>query len=211
MQWPLNRACILTSYAMVLLAGCSGFKEVDKDKPDSAVTPGSDATSAFDGAPPTGGTGPGPWGALPTGYCCTGDEQCRYRRCVDSGGGRMCADECHSDDPCQGGLPGFHCVGASTGKAGLCLPQSAANTSCVPADQFKYGKKKLGGCCVATHDGRAGAECEGNHCGAFGELSNPFICTHVCAKAADCPGNYICTPVAHYSICAPLAKTYTCP
>src|SRR5579883_2022190 len=40
-------------------------------------------------------TGPGPWGALPTGYCCTSNDDCRHRNCIDTGGGiKMCSDDC---------------------------------------------------------------------------------------------------------------------
>ena len=150
---------------------------------------------------------PGPRGALPSGYCCTGDEQCRWRDCRDVAGARSCSDSCFDDDGCNA-TAGMRCVGATGNTPGHCEP--VAPGACLPAAQFHYGADKVGACCTATHDGRAGLDCEGGLCWAFGGLSNPYICIHVCTKAADCPADYLCSFAEHFSVCVPLADPYTC-
>lgn len=187
---------------MIVGAACGDFK---------SSTPTADAGPVQDGASidAGGNVGPGPFGALPSGYCCTKNEDCRYRDCATIGGMKMCTDPCDTNDGCNV-LPGYACVGATPQDSGRCEP-TAAGAACVPAASFSRGAKKLGQCCTATHDATAGLECEGGQCGAFGDVSNPFICTNACAKPADCPGNYLCSPVTNtYSICVALASTYTC-
>jgi hypothetical protein len=146
-----------------------------------------------------GVTGPGPFGALPAGYCCNVDDDCRYRKCVDYGGVKMCSDECDSDDGCNTGQ-NMKCSASY-----WCEP--SGTPSCIPANQFTVGTKKIGACCVATGDGHSGEECESNRCVAFGDLSNPFICTQPCTKQGGCPAQYQCLG---FMFCAPLATLYTC-
>jgi hypothetical protein len=180
------------------LASCSGFTEVESD---------GGGNGEGDAYKP-GGTGPGPYGVLPSGYCCTKDEQCRFRTCMAiSGGKKMCSDWCATDKAgCGAPASGLKC----DTKQHRCVPTSASYT-CTPADQFTYGSKKMGACCTATHDFRAGFECEGGHCGAFGPVTNPYICLNVCDEPSDCPGHYSCgTSSKGYGICVPEAKTYTC-
>lgn len=156
----------------------------------------------------TGGTGagggathgPGPFGALPAGYCCTSDQECRFRNCADFGGVRMCADECSHDDGCNTGK-NLTCSFAT----GYCEPSGAPE--CIPAEQWVVGTKKAGACCIPTGDGTAGQECEANRCVAVGDLQNPFICTQPCADIGDCPPKYSCLG---HSFCAPLASLYDC-
>ena len=189
----------------VLGAACGDFKSSAPaaDAGDAGST--QDSASADSG----GATGPGPFGAMPTGYCCTKNEDCRFRNCATIGGVQMCSDPCDTNDGCNV-KPGYTCVGATPQDSGRCEP-TAPGTACIPAATFPRGGKKLGQCCTATHDANAGLECEGGQCGSFGDVSNPYICTNVCTKPADCPGNYLCSPVTNtYSICLALATTYTC-
>ncbi len=184
-----------------LVAGCGGFRTVDAG--DGGGGGGVDAATSMGG-----GTGPGPYGALPTGYCCASDQDCRYRNCVSFAGVSMCADSCDGDGSCNA-LPGFHCVGADQFNAGRCEPLTMG-AACTPASQFHLGTKPLGACCTATHDGKGGLDCVGGLCYGFGDVSNPYICVNQCASLADCPGNYNCGPIDRGAVCAPLADPYTC-
>jgi len=188
------RQSTLVAFAGLLsLAGCGGFTPVDR----------GDASTTDSAAP--GGQGPGRWGALPSGFCCTSDAECRYRKCVDFGGGKMCSDFCYGDESCAGAVGGLRCN--TTAKQ--CEP-TAPSLPCRPALEFGYGAKTLGRCCVATHDGWSGRECEGNRCDGFGEETNPFICTHVCSTSADCPGSYRCGATDSVPVCWPLGEPYGC-
>ena len=207
-------ACLLA----LGLAACSGFTEVDDagvpgDGPGKDV-PTTDGPNNGDHKPPPpdgkdtakdsyvpGGSGPGPWGALPSGFCCQSDDECRYRRCKDFGGGKMCSDDCWGDDSaCTGPVSGLVC----NKTASYCEPSNMSQP-CTPSDQYKYGSSKLGACCHATGDGFSGQVCEGNRCAAWGPTSNPFICTHVCKVSGDCTstvGNFICLQTGYgYGIC----------
>lgn len=210
---PLSFA-VVGLVGIVALGACSGLKdgEVDSDggaapSTSSAPTssgPGPEAGTPIGPQPGTAPLGPGFYGALPNGYCCTQDEDCRSRKCVDSLGGRMCRDRCTSAEGCLDTAGPFTCDTND-----LCAPE--AGTTCVPANTYQRGTKKLGECCLATHDGRAGNECEGGRCDAFGADENPYICSQACKSAADCPGPYMCIPGPYdFKICVPEAKTYTC-
>jgi hypothetical protein len=200
---PLRMRAGPLSLLSLALLGCGGFKSATADA-------GSDA-QALDAAAEVGSgrTGPGPHGALSSGFCCTSNAECRDRDCVDFGGGvRMCADACRAPEACQGRLSGLACVIPDGGFEGRCEPV-ASGTACVPASQFEYGPKKLGQCCDQTFDGRNGWQCEGNRCGQFG--ADPPMCTHTCDVPADCPGGYMCAPVAdNYKVCAPLSTPKPC-
>ncbi|MSP63402.1 MAG: hypothetical protein EXR72_24280 [Myxococcales bacterium] len=210
--------------------GCGGFKALPVGDggsgdlagsagADIAAPPGSDLSGLPEGdmaklpgdpdmAKPQGGTGPGPYGALPSGYCCTANVECRFRRCLAMAGGMMCSDNCDGDGSCP--EPEYKCIGATMFDPGRCEPVVKA-MKCTLAAMFQRGAKKLGACCSATHDWKAGLECEGGRCDAFGDIKNPFICNQACAKAADCPGAYKCTPIDdNLSICLPFADPYTC-
>lgn len=191
----------------VVLAACGGFKSTGGD---GGADAGGDGAAGGEGGAEAGGgmTGPGPRGALPTGYCCASNDDCRYRKCVDFGGSKMCADECSGQDACDGNLPNMQCVGATMFDRGTCQPKTQG-TQCVPAAQFTYGAKKLGQCCTPTWNGASGNECEGGHCGQFG--NDPFMCTQACAKPADCPGDFQCVNVSNgYNICAPGPSATQC-
>ncbi len=169
---------------------------------------GSGSSSGGDGG---SAAGPGPEGALPTGYCCTSNEDCRNRYCVDLGGGnKMCEDECDgSQSACQGLLSGFTCTWDDAMVDGFCEPTSPS-TQCVPADQYQHGTKPDGACCSATGNATSGQECLSGNCGAFGDQSNPYICNLACDATHTCPGTSLCSNVGVYSVCVPLANTYTC-
>lgn len=213
---PLFATVLVTlaaSLGAVTVGACSGLKDgqVDTDggsAPSTTGAPSSTASGGEAGTPigPQPGTtplGPGFYGALPNGYCCTQDEDCRSRKCVDGIGGRMCRDRCTTAESCLDAAGSFTC------EANLCAPETG--TTCVPANTFQRGTKKLGECCLATHDGRAGNECEGGRCDAFGADENPYICSQACKVPADCPGPYMCVPGPYdFKICVPEAKTYTC-
>lgn len=173
---------------------------------DLSGLPGDFSTVSADLATPLGGTGPGRWGSLPTGYCCAGDADCRDRACVTGAKGRFCVDTCYSDEACVGRVKPFHC----DMKTNQCVPNDA-NFACVPAAEFPTGGKKLGTCCTATHDGNAGNECEGGHCSSFATDGNPYICVNACTSDAQCPGAYLCTVTGDgYKICFPDGDPYTC-
>ena len=189
----MRRSTLVAFAGLLSLAGCGGFTPVDR----------GDASTTDSAAP--GGHGPGRWGALPSGFCCTSDAECRYRKCVDFGGGRMCSDHCHGEESCAGAVADLVCNTATE----QCEPK-ASTLACRPALEFSYGAKTLGRCCTATHDGWSGRECEGNRCDGFGAETNPFICTHVCSTSADCPGSYRCGAADVVSLCWPLGDPYSC-
>lgn len=194
-------ARVLTVAAsLVLLVSCDGFKAVGLDS-----RAGDGGTGQQD-APPGG-----PGGVLPTGYCCQEDEDCRFRTCRDFGGGKMCVDYCTHDGACQGHLPGFHCVDADAGQGyRRCRPDSPT-LACKPASSFVRGTRARGDCCTATHTGTAGLECAGGFCVGWGPVSNPYMCTNLCATDADCAGPYRCQAAGDLKQCAPLnMQSYTC-
>lgn len=163
----------------------------------------------LDGRPAEGG-GPGPLGALPTGYCCTSDQQCRDRRCVDHGGGRMCVDRCNNDAECAVAVQGFSCVPQAALPSGMparrCAPLKVS-TPCRPSNGFVPGIKPFGSCCNTRLD------CSSGHCGSA--FSGPYLCLRTCQTYADCPSSYSCVPLDQMSngkllICIPSLKSYTC-
>lgn len=222
------RHLIFVAFAATSIASCAAFKTSGDDGSsgdggagddgatgDGASSGNDSGTSTRDGAKSDTGSQPGPnsgpgrWGALPYGYCCATDNDCRSRNCLMLGTTKMCGDICTTNDACSGGLVGFECVGATPSVDGHCEPIQAV--ACVPADDFVHGTKKLGDCCTPTHDGSNAHECEGGHCDSFGADTNPYVCTNVCSKPADCPGNFYCASVSTgYSICAEVADPFTC-
>jgi hypothetical protein len=155
------------------------------------------------------GRGPGRFGALPSGFCCTDDSQCRYRHCNAIGGIRLCADDCFNSATCKGGAVDFVCAIPDGGERGLCVPPAGLSPLCVPQDQFRIGTHVTGDCCSQAFDGRAGWECEGALCTSTDR--NPYVCTNYCVDGNDCPGAFECVPVSDYKMCVPVASSYTCP
>jgi len=122
----------------------------------------------------------------------------------------MCEDECDgSQSACTGLLSGFTCTWDDAMVDGFCEPPSPT-TACVPAAQYQHGTKADGACCSATGNATSGQECLSGNCGAFGDQSNPYICNLACDATHTCPGTALCTNVGVYSVCVPLANTYTC-
>ena len=172
---------------------------------------GSSGTSAGDQrkTEPPAGFGPGLHGALPSGYCCNDDSECRSRHCEDGGGGKTCLDICYSSSSCAR-PPDFMWTcdnGGTPGDEGLCKPSGAF--TCIPAAQFETGTKVPGECCTATGDGYAGLECEGGRCIAIGD--SPFVCTHACVQPKDCPKGFVCQQITDTrKECIPANRPYTC-
>ena len=151
-------------------------------------------------------TGPGPHGALPSGYCCQSDTECRFRNCRDIGGSKMCVDECRTSVSCQGAAHPQQCAGSIPGR---CEPVTAG-TKCTPSNQFVLGTKKIGDCCTAQGNGTNGLECVGGYCGSFGDITNPYQCHHACDKPSDCPGAWLCRNTGKANICILPLNPNTC-
>jgi hypothetical protein len=128
--------------------------------------------------------GPGPLGALPAGYCCQNDQECRSRDCVNAGSFRYCSDLCDSDEVCNVWGAGFACDLPSQ----ACV---ATGASCHPAADYQYGTAATGSCC-AHGFATAGQECLGGICTSTGNSANPFYCTQGCDNLTHCPGGYSC-------------------
>jgi len=213
-----------------VLAACGDLKVADDDAPDAAsvnTIPTDDAAAVVETKTPAdgGGTAPdgattdpalygaGPHGSLPSGYCCTADTDCRYRRCVDTGngGGKMCLDECFQQAFCT--RPGltFTCVTPDGGGRGLCQPP-ASSFACIPASTFKRGADPIGACCnagdPAAADGTTASHCEGYQCASVG--TGPYVCTHRCAFSQDCPSGFECLMFGTSKACVPTVDGYTC-
>lgn len=225
---PLRAPLTATALAFGVLAACGELKTAtpvdgDADGGPSASSSGDGGGNGSSGSSgtsgelpddqakkdPAPGFGPGPYGALPSGYCCDHDSECRSRRCEDLGGGKMCRDSCRSNSTCQrppelvwtcdnGGTPGAD---------GFCKPDGAF--TCIPAAEFELGTRIAGECCTATGDGFAGLECVGGSCVAIGD--SPFICNHRCEQPKDCPSGFVCQPITNdRKECIPANRPYTC-
>ena len=128
----MKSRCLSSSIAAALtfgLAACGDLKSAGQGEgagPDAADA-GPDA--AQDAAPfDPARSGPGPRGSLPSGYCCNDDRECRYRRCVDTGGaaGKMCLDECFQNVFCTRPDITFTCAVPDAGGRGLCRPPAVS-------------------------------------------------------------------------------------
>ena len=221
MRRSLVALAVLALATVLGTAACGDLKVADDAAPDAAPANGHDAATSGtdgggalpDGAPADLSSGAGPHGSLPSGYCCTADTDCRYRRCVDtgSGGGKMCLDECFSQGFCT--RPGFTfaCVFPDGGGRGLCQPPSST-TACIPASTFKRGADPIGACCNAgdpgAADGTTASHCEGYQCASVG--SGPYVCTHRCAFSQDCPSGFECLMFGTSKACVPTTDNYTC-
>lgn len=151
-------------------------------------------------AMPGGGTGPGPLGALPAGYCCTKNEDCRVRICMNG----YCTDECRVAADCMLYSSKMDCAGN-----GFC--QSTAGFTCLDPSGFHYGTAATGRCC---NPGPPSANyCEGGLCNSTGASQNPFYCTQGCLTSNDCPIGYLCSANFCWiagSLNDPVNYTYTC-
>lgn len=183
---------------------------------DSDALGRDDATSSLDAsdaqardATSDGATGPLA-NALPSGYCCTNDEQCRMRHCLDSPSGRMCFDECSADTQwfCDRPNLDFRCDLAAPSFDQACRPQAGESFACLDPSAFVRGTKEAGACCAMREDGLLGQECASNLCMTKG--NGPFFCTQICEAGADCPTDHDCVEHLFYKLCVPRGTTYTC-
>jgi hypothetical protein len=221
---PLSRFCLVLAVSCVgacttlrdgTSSGASGATGTQDGGSSTDGSSNGDDASADTGKPVTGQTlaGPGPDGALPTGYCCTANSECRDRNCATIANGvRMCLNDCTSGTICAEDDTNYKCdIGT-----GVCNPQKPL--ACRPANAFIHGVKPLGACCTPTDTPADFMECSGGVCNAFdlaGSTSlNPYVCGKRCNVNADCrpsPG-YVCVfGPYNQKTCAPqdFAK-YTC-
>jgi len=182
---------VQTALLVISLAGC-GFRPLGNN--DLGNNPPLDLSM-----PGSGGTGPGPEGALPAGYCCDGPQQCRSRQCMSG----YCLDECSDNSECTAFGAAMTCDLSS----GTCMP--GAGFSCLDPSGYHYGSKTQGACCQSGFP-QSGQECASGRCIAFGPDTNPFICTSACIQGVEpCPIGFQCT-VERF--CAPNDPnaSYTC-
>jgi hypothetical protein len=209
-------ACVLGQDLGSRGEGAEGASDPDA----SGGAPGEgDDGSEGERPPPDGGapgdadaagpTGPGPLGALPSGYCCTRDDECRFRKCVDTGAGnKMCLDACSASRPGICTRPGFAFTCEPLAEGGPYCQPPGASFACLDASTFERGTATTGTCCPETGDGTHGQHCEANLCLAIG--SGPWFCSRRCDGPGDCPTDYRCAPVADRKQCVPNATPYTC-
>lgn len=228
----VNRApALLSCFAAIALAvACADLKTAEPTSgagggSSSGSTSGSSGESSGDNPSSSGTTsssgnttlgsskGPGPYGALPFGYCCTNNEECRDRNCAQVGGQKMCLDGCRAQETCEGKtLPaGFLCDAASQYEDGWCQPPSGFQ--CLAANTFVTGAKATGACCSPTGNGLSGVECAGGHCDWYKASQDPsydppFFCTNRCEVPADCGSGMKC----HFEIgkCVPANEPFVC-
>jgi hypothetical protein len=181
------------------LCGC-GFYDIPNNADFGLLDLGSNDLSSVDSTDPriqvadlstqdrtTTTIGPGPLGALPAGFCCNSNEDCRSRDCRSDGAGpRYCSDECRSDGQCTAWSASFLCDASSDRCVSAVTPYT-----CLPAEQYVYGQKPIGSCCASGFY-RSGQECLGGLCEATGNDANPFYCTQGCDDMNPCPAKYIC-------------------
>jgi hypothetical protein len=231
MSYRSPRSLISASLVLLTAWGCSSLKDANPADPgaldgsaEGAALDGSgpgtpDGSEGRDGStnPPADGApdvnpadyGAGPLGALPNGFCCAADDDCRHRHCNLVNGTQMCLDFCSSEDDCTGVTTGFHCVFSEPGN-GRCMP-AATVTTCASPTQYKHGKKPLGACCQVRSDGRQGSECLSGVCAQNGS-QNPYFCSINC-EATGCPLTWTCGPGDDFSTrlqCYPVAHPYGC-
>jgi len=192
------------------LAGCGDLKsaqpagDAGASREDEGAS--SDGGSSLPKEEP-GTSGPGLYGALPSGYCCTDNSECRDRHCMETASGKMCLDDCREQGTCRRRDVIFLCDAKNLGDDGLCQPP--LGFACIPSAQFRRGTRQVGECCAWTGDGNSGEECEGNKCVSISknDQDNPFVCSHWCERTADCPSGTLCSP---YNTCVPANMPYTC-
>ena len=173
---------------------------------------GGDSSSSADGGTDasSGATGPGPDGALPSGYCCTSDDECRYRHCVQGNGTKFCSDTCVKTVDCQISDSTFTCEGAAAFSSGWCQPP-ASFTTCVPANRFTRGTRPLGACCTPENGPELGLDCQSAICASTND--GPSVCSRVCKSSAECLATQECRQLidnAQTKGCFPLPSSYTC-
>jgi hypothetical protein len=230
---PVNRAPALLSCfgAIALVVACADLKSAEPSSGDGTASPssssGTSGTNTSGGPSGTGttsssggssgtplgpGGGAGPFGALPFGYCCNDDSECRDRHCVQVGSSKMCLDDCRAPETCQGKtLPsGFTCDGSQSAP-GMCQPPSGF--TCLAANTFNLGTKPAMSCCTQTMNGTNGLECTGGHCFYYKESQDPDyeppeFCTNRCDLPQDCGKGMKCQLELGY--CVPANDVFEC-
>jgi hypothetical protein len=166
------------------LAGADDLAGVDAPTGDLADVTSDDAAPG----PDLGSyTGAGPLGALPTGYCCVDDTDCRGRHCIQTGGGAFyCSDYCFNGS-CTQYNAGFACAMPQDNCVSMFTP-----SQCVSASLFHPGVKPFGACCNADTD------CESGWCITTGNVQNPKYCSMACNASTDCPTGNVCVTEPPY-------------
>lgn len=212
------RARCLVLACAGLVGGC-GFHRVlplggdDGGAPDLSAPGGDDGGGAGGELGPGGdglagsadaGTGPGPLGALPAGFCCQSNGECRERNCMNDGPGpKFCVEDCLTDDDCNpSGNTRFFC----DPNLMRCRPKIALY-SCDDPSQWVYGTKATGACCDSAAP-RLGSDCEGGWCIHSGAAENAYYCTQGCLAEGDCPNGYTCDMTR--SRCVHVDTVYLC-
>ena len=192
--------------------GGGGPPTADGGGADATSPPGDAGRDVVPGFPDD--HGPGIYGALPSGYCCTKDAECKGRHCADTGGGKMCLDFCIGASDCDVPKTPFACEIPTGDTLKRCVPP--AGVACVPAAEYVRGKKAFGACCADLPGQAGGADCASHVCGSFGD-GMPYVCTSHCTGQADCPSDFKCELSGGASwvpTCLPLAVysggSYTC-
>ncbi len=197
-----DRRRYLALIVVYALGGC-GFHRTATDDggapPGDAADGGASAASAaaIDMAViDVGGTGPGPLGALPTGFCCNSDADCRSRNCAALlEPVHYCSDPCDHDSLCSAWGGSFVC---DPGGSGWCV-SATVQATCLDPSLYHYGTRPIGACCQSGFD-QSGQECAGGLCNATGPSSNPFYCTQGCGRDAPCPAPYVCNAASFCSL-----------
>ena len=197
------------TFPLLFVVACGDLK---------SSTPGGDG-NAGDGGPGSatlpstaGPNGGGELGALPTGYCCTDDSECRYRHCATTSAGKMCLDACHGTGVCDRTEGVFTCderEGQDPNVQNYCQP--AAGFTCIDPKTFIHGTRASGECCDGLGSSDNGDECAGGHCTSVTLSSlpteNPYVCSQWCRSTKDCPSGMICDEL---HTCEPGNQPYTC-
>lgn len=199
----------------LLVAACGDLKNstpstgTDGDSGTAGTSSSSSGSSGSDTQPSmTPDNGPGPLGALPTGYCCTDDSQCRYRHCNDTPAGKMCQDDCRGTGLCGRTEAMFTCDAPDMFDFGVCQPP--AGFTCLDPNKFVRGTREDGECCDGDTFTDNADECQGGHCISYtinDQPDNPFVCSQYCASTKDCPSGMNCSELNE---CEPGNTPYTC-
>jgi len=185
------------------LLGC-GFQRTSSDDGGAPIGGAPTDMLVVDGNV-TSAVGPGPLGALPTGFCCSSNDDCRSRNCAGLFDPvHYCTDECDHDSLCSAWGGDFKCDVSGTG---YCMAGSTP-TTCLDPSLYHPGSKPIGACCQSGFD-KSGQECLGGLCNSTGPTANPFYCTQGCDRDTPCPAPYVCNSASFCSLPDPNAA-YTC-
>jgi hypothetical protein len=147
----------------------------------------------------------GPFGALPVGYCCNSDYECRGRTCASVGGQKFCQEDCDRTSTCTAWGAALYCGGNYR-----CVPTSSG-FACMDPAAFTLGTKPPGTCCDLDAK-RSGSECIGGVCNGWNTSEQGTLvplCTQGCKSGEACAPGWVC----HYThICVkdPPDEPYTC-